>query len=245
MNHHMKVLHEIEEAQLFDAGPSVRETGATKNAQGNFHVANDESLRLVHQVFLTKTEQPPKVVVFAAMDHGNGCSHISASVAETLAADDERSVCLVNADFRSKAAPGSLPPTHGYGLTEALNCKIPIHSLFRPADVHGNLWSLSRGTLTPRSPGLFTSGSLQERIEELRAGFDFVIIDTAPLRRYADAFALAQLADGLVLVVEAGTTRRDETAEAVASLRASRINILAAVLNKDIAAVPEKIYRHL
>jgi Mrp family chromosome partitioning ATPase len=55
----------------------------------------------------------------------------------------------------------------------------------------------------------------------------------------------ADPADGLVLIVEAGATRRDETADAVANLRACKVNILAAVLNKDTSPVPEKISKRL
>ena len=62
-----------------------------------------EALRLVHQVFLS-AELTPGVVVFAGMDHGNGCSQICASVAEILASDTLRSVCLVEANFRSPVA---------------------------------------------------------------------------------------------------------------------------------------------
>lgn len=241
MTRHNKALQEIEEAKTFDAEPSVLEAFGLKNAHGAQRVHSDEALQLVNQVFLPRSEQAPRVVVFAGVDDSNGCNQISTSVAEILAADDERSVCLVDANFRSPAASGLAAATYGYGLTEALVSKTPIRSFFRPLDVRGNLWTLSHGPLNSGSPGMLTSGSLRERIDELRAGFDFVIIDTAPLRHYSDAIALAQLADGLVLIVEAGSTRRDETAKAVASLRASRVAILAAVLNNSVSPVPQKI----
>ena len=67
--------------------------------------SNEEALRVVQQVFLLQTDEPPHVVVFAGIDHRNGCSHICASVAETLAQNIGNSVCLVEANFRSPALP--------------------------------------------------------------------------------------------------------------------------------------------
>jgi capsular exopolysaccharide synthesis family protein len=240
MNQRTEVLQENETDQSLEL-----ERVALENGDQGHRRANDEALRLVHQVFLPNSDQAPGVVVFAGINHGNGCTKVSASVAEVLATDGRRSVCLVEANFRSPVASALYVAKNGRGLTDALLRKGPIRSFCRPMDVTGNLWSLSCGAITSDSPTLLTSSSLRERMDELRAEFDFVIIDAPPLTRYADAIALGQLADGLVLIVESGRTRRDETAETVASLRACRVAILAAVLNKDTSLVPEKIYKRL
>jgi Mrp family chromosome partitioning ATPase len=46
------------------------------------------------------------------------------------------------------------------------------------------------------------------RSADLRKAFDFVIIDAPPLAHYQEAIALGKLSDGVVLVLETGTTRR-------------------------------------
>jgi Mrp family chromosome partitioning ATPase len=240
MNHRTEVLKELLEGQPLELEAVANGGGYRIRRQ-----ADDEALRLVHQVFLSNFELNPTVVVFAGMNHGNGCSQICASIAEILAGDPLRSVCLVEANFRSPVASGLYVAGSGRGLTDALVRKGPIRSYCRPVDDIGNFWSLSCGAITPDSASLLASGALRERIGELRAEFDFVLIDAPPLSNYADAIALARPADGLVLIVEAGTTRRDDTADAVANLRACKINILAAVLNKDTSAIPEKLYKRL
>ena len=232
MNRRTEVLQEPVESQSLELERAESEKGYRIPRQ-----ANDEALRLVQQVFFSP-QQAAGLVVFAGMDHGNGCSQIAASIAEILAGDPLRSVCLVEANFRSPIASGLYVAGSARGFTDALVRKGPIRSYCRPVDDIGNFWSLSCGVITPDSASLLASSALRERIGELRAEFDFVIIDTPPVTRYADAIALGQLADGLVLVVEAGITRRDETTAAVASLRASKISILAAVLNKGASPVP-------
>ena len=72
------------------------------------------------------------MVVFAGIDHGNGCSQIAASVAETLAGNAPGAVCLVEANFRSPALPGMLGTTNYHGLTDALLEEGPIRSFIKP-----------------------------------------------------------------------------------------------------------------
>jgi capsular exopolysaccharide synthesis family protein len=246
MNRRIDVLQEIEESLPFGVTQGADSALRAPVANGlGPRVGNEEALRLVHQVFLPQTDQSPSVVVFAGIDHGNGCSQICSSIAEILAADPLRSVCLVEANFRSPDVSGLFGETDGCGLSDALTRKGPIRAFVRSTRVPRNLWLLPCGLSAPDSSSLFASGALRERMAELRAEFDFVIIDTPPLTRYADAIALSQLADGLILIVEAGVTRRDETARAVATLRASNIGILAAVLNKETSPIPEKLYNRL
>ena len=40
----------------------------------------------------------------------------------------------------------------------------------------------------------------------LRAQFDFIIVDSAPIIAYADGLALSTVADGIVFVIRSGST---------------------------------------
>ena len=84
-----------------------------------------------------------------------------------------------------------------------------------------------------------------KRIAELKSAFDFVIIDAAPIGESSDAFALCQFADGVVLVLEAGKTRKETARVAESNLRAAGIPILGGVLNKRTFPIPEFIYQRL
>ena len=134
--------------------------------------------------------------------------------------------------------------TNHFGLTEALRQDAPIDTFARPLHQE-NLWLLSSGSLAVDSPNLLTSDQLRTRIAELRQRFDFVIVDAPPLTRYSDAVVLGRLSNGLVLVIEANSTRREAAAAVTESLRSAKVPILAAVLNKRTFPIPEKIYRML
>jgi Mrp family chromosome partitioning ATPase len=220
--------------------PVIREVGAGRS----FQWATEEALTLVQRIFLLHSAKPPQVVVFAGVDHGSGCSGISGAVAESLARKSTEHVCLLEANFRSPALPSMFGTVNHFGLTNALLHDAPIRS-FGKAIAGTGLWLISSGLLADDSPNLLASERLQDRISELRSEFAFVIIDAPPLTRYADAIGLGQLADGLVLVIEAASTRREAALAATTKLRSSNINILAAVLNKRTFPIPEQLYKRL
>ena len=247
MSKHFELLQQIERDRTFPPEPQAELPVTVRNGSHSPSTngwASEEALRLVQQIFLLQAHEPPRVVVFAGVDHGNGCSQLCASVAETLARNERGRVCLVEANFRSPALPGMFGVTNHFGLTEALLREGPVGNFARPVR-QNNLWLLSSGTLAVDSPSLLASEQLRSRIAELREQFDFVIIDAPPLNRYSDAVVLGQLSDGLVLVIEANSTRREAAAAVAESLRSAKVSILAAVLNKRTFPIPEKVYKML
>jgi capsular exopolysaccharide synthesis family protein len=206
--------------------------------------AREESLRLVQRIFLLQTQATPRAVVFAGVDHGNGCSEICVSVAQTLASNVRGSICLLEANLRSPALPGLFGTTNHYGLTDALLQEGPIRSFAKP--LRGdNLWLLSSGSLAPDSAKLLNSDRLKIRFAELRKEFDYVLIDAPPLTRYADAVGFGQMTDGFVLILEANVTRREAALRVSENLRASGIHVFGAVLNKRTFPIPESLYHKL
>lgn len=219
----------------------VLRSGASKHAIGMDTGIDEKALEIVHRVFLRDPQSRPGVVVFAGIDHGVGCSQICAGVAGALAGSYAGRVCLVEANFHTPGLPDMFRTTNHHGLADALQSDAPIRSFARP--VHEEkVWLLSAGALTESSSSLLNSQAMQQRVAELRRSFEFVIIDTPPLKRYADAMAVAQYANGVVLILEAGATRRETASASASTLRSAGIPILAAVLNKRTFPIPQPLY---
>ena len=207
-------------------------------------VAHEEASRLVQQIFLSPDPKAPRAVLFAGIDQGVGCSQICLLVAETLRSTVSGSICLVEANLRSPSLPGMLGTTNHHGLTDALVREGPIRAFARPLE-GDNIWFLSCGSLSSDSPNFLNSDRLKTRFEELRAEFDYLLVDAPSLSRYADATALGRLTDGLVLVLEANSTRKEAALMVMESLHAAQIKVLGAVLNKRTFPIPESLYRRL
>jgi protein-tyrosine kinase len=219
--------------------------GKRKAIPFNFEeVSREETTKLVQNIFLLRREESPRVVAFAGIDSGNGCSCICAQVAEILASQRIGSVCLVDANLRSPSLPELFGVSNHFGLTDALSKNGPIRD-FTKVVRSDNLWLLSSGSLAAGSPNLLNSETMKERAAELRKEFDYVLIDLPPMNTCSDGVAVGQLADGLVLVLEANSTRRGAAVKVTEDLRAAQIRILAAVLNRRTFPIPEFLYNRL
>jgi len=207
-------------------------------------LAQEETLKLVQRVFLLQAGEAPRTVIFAGIDHGNGCSRVCARTAQVLAANIPGKVCIVDANLRSPSLPEYFGMTNHHGLTDYLLQDGPIMSFAKQIGA-GNLWLLSCGSLESDSANLLNSDRLKTRLAEMRKEFDFVLIDTPALSQYADAVALARMADGMVFVLEANSTRRESAIKVMENLRASQVQILGAVLNKRDYPIPESVYHRL
>jgi Mrp family chromosome partitioning ATPase len=69
-------------------------------------------------------------------------------------------------------------------------------------------------------------------MERLKSEADLLILDSPPSLAVTDAAVLASLVDGVLLVVEHGSSRRDVVMRAVKGFKQVRANLLGAVLNK-------------
>jgi capsular exopolysaccharide synthesis family protein len=207
-------------------------------------LTREESQKLVQRVFLAQGAENPRVVVFAGIDHGNGCSQICAQTARILADNVQGSVCLLDANLRTPSLPNIFGVTNHHGLTDALMESDSVRSYAKPL-TPSNLWLLSCGSMPAGSSNMLTSARMKDRIAELRREFDYVLVDAPPLNEYSDAIALGQIADGLVLVLEANATRRESALRIADTLRATQIRVLGAVLNKRTFPIPEGLYNRL
>jgi Mrp family chromosome partitioning ATPase len=203
--------------------------------------AQEEVANLVQRVFVFPNSHAPRVVVFSSVE-GNGSTEICCRAGKFLAAQGSGSVCLVDANLRTPSFHQLLGVGKFPGLTDATVKAGPIKD-FAVRIAEGNLWLMPSGSLT--AEGLFTSDRLRLRMRELREEFDYVLIDAAAVSSYADAVLLGQMADGVILVVEANSTRREKARVAKETLEGAKVKLFGAVLNNRTFPIPEALYRKL
>ncbi|MGA9937366.1 MAG: hypothetical protein WA369_14570 [Candidatus Acidiferrales bacterium] len=108
-----------------------------------------------------------------------------------------------------------------------------------------HLWFVSAGAACNDSNGAMNPARLRARVSELRAEFDYVLVDAPAVSSCGDGALLGLLTDGVVLVVGCNSTRRETARAAKDNLEAAGVPVLGTVLNRRTYPIPEALYRRL
>jgi uncharacterized protein involved in exopolysaccharide biosynthesis/Mrp family chromosome partitioning ATPase len=189
-----------------------------------------ESLRgLRVQLMAEKGDGGPQTLLFTSAVAAEGKSVTAAAFAQIAALDGQR-VLLVECDLHRPVLAKRLRQNVVHGIDDVLEGACDWRDAVG-VDGRTNLyWMLARRTLE-NPVKYFRTDVLGRIIQEARAGYDLVVIDSPPVMRVADAAALAGFIDTIVLLV-AGDTGRHSVTEAARRLsRRSGVQICA-VLSK-------------
>ncbi|KAA3657191.1 MAG: capsular biosynthesis protein [Chloroflexi bacterium] len=165
------------------------------------------------------------VVTSAATDEGK--STTIANLAVTMAQGGNRTI-LVDCDLRrpSLHALFNLQPEPGF--TNAILEENGRPSLQQTSI--DNLSLLSAGTLPPNPADLLGSKKVDQIINTLAEQADIVLFDAPPVIAVTDAAVLGAKVDGVLLIINAGKTKRDHAERAKDTLEKAKVRIVGATL---------------
>lgn len=89
------------------------------------------------------------------------------------------------------------------------------------------------------------SGLIDQLIIDLREEFNYIIFDGAPVLNNPEYSLLCSKVDGVVLVIEAGKTKKQIAQKAINYIEESDGDILGIVLNRRKYYIPKWIYHRL
>jgi len=197
-----------------------------------------EAMKLVHRLFLSPAHVSPSSVMFCGVDEGSGCSTVCASVAEILAAQVKGRICLVDANVHNPSLHRFFQIDNERGFTNMLLDEGRVEDFAHQLPGR-DLWVMPNGSAPADLWTLSDTEFVRSRVLELRGAFRYVIIDIAPASRYLDALVIGQVVDGVVLVIESNTTKRDIARQTKESLEEANVAVLGAVLNKRKYPIPQ------
>jgi non-specific protein-tyrosine kinase len=142
------------------------------------------------------------------------------------------SAILVDSDLRRPVLHKIFDLPNKEGLTTVLlGGELNLDGRLQATEVE-NLQVLTSGPLPPNPSELLGSKKMKSLIEALKGKADVVLFDSPPAMVVTDAAVLAGQVDGVLLVTEAGNTRREIAQQAKEDLTKVGANVLGAVLNK-------------
>jgi capsular exopolysaccharide synthesis family protein len=152
---------------------------------------------------------------------------VAANLAVTFAQGGRKTI-LVDADLRRPAQHILWGISNDSGLSSfVLNGGEPP---LIAAPAIPDLWLLPSGPLPPIPADLISSRKMDEAINALKPRADIVLFDAPPVIAVTDAALLATRLDGVLLVLNAGHSRRDHTEQAKELLDKIKVRIVGTVL---------------
>ncbi len=177
------------------------------------------------------------VVAISSPNPGEGVTFVTRALLHELGKCELNSVAGVNMSFLRKLHEPTL---------EAI--KTSIRSLDRGSSEEPRGITRRRGSRVEDEHHGPWVGSWQYRrdcIDLLRSEFDYSIIDCPPLKVSGDLLSIAPFVDGVLLVIEANRTRRDEPYQAQQSVAAAGGTLLGFIVNKRTNDMPKWLDRML
>ena len=170
-----------------------------------------ETFRNVRTNLQFMLENSKNVILVTSTISGEGKSFISANLAISLSLLGKK-VVIVGLDIRKPGLNKVFNiPKKEHGITQYLtNTTANLMDFVQPSDINKNLFILPGGTVPPNPTELLARGGLEKAIETLKANFDYVILDTAPVGMVTDTLLIGRVADLSVYVCRADYTHKAE-----------------------------------
>lgn len=172
----------------------------------------------------------PRTLLVTSTRPGEGKSTSVFALAQSFAQMGRR-VLLIDADLRNPAQHNLSTLDNSRGLSNVLAGALAWREVVIAGEA-GAHDLIACGLLPPNPAELLAGPRLATLLEEARRDYDLVILDSPPVLGLADALVLGHLADGTLLVIEAGGPRVDHVRDALKRLRASRTRVIGALLTK-------------
>jgi capsular exopolysaccharide synthesis family protein len=161
-------------------------------------------------------DNPPRVIVVTSSMPKEGKTTTAINIALALA-EAEHNVVLVDGDMRRPMLDKHLNLVGQAGFSTVLSGAATLSEVLQKTKFP-RLTVLTSGAVPPNPSELLGSLAAQKVLGELRANFDYVIVDSSPLLAVTDAAILAANSDGALIIARFGQTKREHLAHAVGNL---------------------------
>ncbi|MGH9702082.1 MAG: tyrosine-protein kinase family protein [Candidatus Acidiferrales bacterium] len=187
----------------------VAMNGGSGAAQERFRV-------LCHRIQLIRQQRQLRQLLVTSAIPKEGKTVVAVNLASLLARSFPK-VLLVDADMRNPGISRVLGVPLLPGLAEFLEGKLNLNAAIRQVDPAG-FYYVSSGRATTNPAELLQKPLLQEFVESVVGGFDWVIFDSPPLNLFADAQRLSEVCDAALLVFREGVTPREAPEQCMTAL---------------------------
>jgi protein-tyrosine kinase len=180
------------------------------------------------RLYQLRASQTLRTVLVTSSIPGEGKSFVANNLAHAIVRQPDRRALLIDADLRRPRLHFVFGAPSAPGLTEYLREEADEFSVIQCGQ-QPNLCLIPGGNEVSNPSELLSNNRLKGLIDRVSPMFDWVILDSPPCVPVADASVLADICDGVLLVVRSGSTPAEIAQKGVQQLQGK--NILGIVLN--------------
>jgi capsular exopolysaccharide synthesis family protein len=204
----------------------------SSNDRGNVRWQNvlTESVDTARTMLLRRaaSESLQMIMVTSAVG-GEGKTSLSSHLAASLARAGRKTL-LLDADLRNPAIHRLFGMDRSPGLCELLRGEIDVADAIQPTPASG-LSLIPAGHCDELALQALAQDSFQKICEPLRAEFDFIVVDSAPVLPVADSLLVGQYVDGVIFSILYDVSRFPKVYAAHQRLEMLGIRMLGAVVS--------------
>lgn len=188
-------------------------------------------------------ENPPRVIAITSALHQEGKSTTTANLAVVMAQDLHKKILLCDCDLRKPMIHKMMGIDSHKGITDILAYDADIDSVLSTGKIE-NLTILPCGRKPSNPSELLGSNKMKELIRNLRARFDYILIDCPPILAITDAGVISTLVDGVIFTIQAWRTQREAVLRSQSLLASAHAKILGFILTNVEYFIPRYLYHY-
>jgi capsular exopolysaccharide synthesis family protein len=204
-------------------------------------VAAEAFRSLRTSVLLSRPKTGPRVILVTSCLPGEGKSTVTVNLAISFAQHGKK-VLIMEADMRRPSMKHVLDVSNDMGLSNVLAGSLTLDE----ATLHGvhvlTLDVLPAGPRPPMPSEMLGSTAFDSLLEQLRALYDIILIDSPPALLLTDAVSIATKTDAVIWVARAGVITRPYLARATQLINRNGMPVIGFVLNRMDKSVDPYTY---
>jgi protein-tyrosine kinase len=207
----------------------IESSASVFSAHMNHHAGAEKFRTLRSRLYQIASAQPLKKILITSSTPAEGKTFVAANLAHSFIRQANRRVLLIDSDLRASRLHLHLGAPEKPGLSDYLRGDCDEFQITQ-VGAGGNLCLIPGGSDVSNPSELLHSDRMKQLLDRMSLVFEWIILDSPPALAVHDASILADMCDGVLFVVRAGSTDFELAAKASSEFREK--NLLGVVLNR-------------
>jgi capsular exopolysaccharide synthesis family protein len=190
-----------------------------------------EQFRMIHtNINFLMSEQKDQTFIVTSPNGEEGKSTIITNLAVSMA-QQKKKILLIDTNLRNPALHSFFNISNKAGLTDVLTGRKSFSEVIYHTEVC-RLDFLPSGHISYNPVELLGSLALKDLLKKAKESYDFILMDSTSILDVPDTKLLANVSDGVILVVQNSKTKQGRAVEAKKVIEFAKARLVGVILNQ-------------